>query len=140
MARSLLFRWTTKPVLIVDDEPTALRAMARVVRGLGFEVVEAAGGTDALSLVRQRSFAMVITDQNMPVMDGLTLTRAVRAADRSVAVVVTSGVGTVADMLTARALGAIDYLPKPFEPRLLESIVLKILGPPLDVTPGRAPA
>jgi two-component system chemotaxis response regulator CheY len=60
-------------VLVVDDSATVRLALAEVLRRMGYEVVQAKDGVDALALLEQHRFALVICDHNMPRMDGITL-------------------------------------------------------------------
>ena len=69
----------SKSILVVDDTRSMRAMVAAVLQGAGYEVSEAADGVEALELARQRVFDLVVTDHNMPNMDGVTLVRELRA-------------------------------------------------------------
>ena len=86
-------------VLLVDDEPEVRRTTERLLKRLGFDVVCAASGEEAVELVRASParFAMVVTDQTMPGMDGIAAGRAIRALSASLPMVLISGYGEIRD-------------------------------------------
>ncbi len=110
-------------ILIVEDSP-AMRAYARGALEGAFEdveIVEASSGFDALRLLPRGSFDLVITDINMPDINGLELIRFVRGSDhhRAVAVLVISTQSSDRDKTRAISLGADAFLAKPFSPEAL---------------------
>ena len=120
-----------KHILVVDDSTSIRRMIAACLRECGFVVTEAADGTAALELVRDPnggSHDLVITDQVMPSMDGLTLIRALRSlpayADTPILMLTTEADGTIRDQ--ARAAGATGFLPKPFDPEGLTDSVMQL--------------
>jgi len=102
-------------ILVVDDEPTLRRLMRRALVGAGLEVVEAANGLEALERLRDHDVVAVVSDVRMPVMDGLELLQHLRQMAPEVPVVLVSGSEEVGTRATAQALGAFDFLPKPFK-------------------------
>jgi chemotaxis protein histidine kinase CheA/CheY-like chemotaxis protein len=113
-------------ILVVDDSPT-IRALHRsVLEGANYVVIEAEDGSEGLEALRQEAADLVVTDIQMPKMDGLTLIRRLRetAAWRRLPVIVVSQYGRKEDLQKAAALGADRYIVKSnFEPqRLLEMI------------------
>lgn len=120
-------------ILIVDDSPAMRRVVRRVVDLSGFEIgkyLEAGDGCQALTVLRAEHVDLIVTDINMPVMDGEQLLLAVRSdADLSeipVLVVSTDQSATrVKDML---ANGANGYISKPFMPAALSEQMYKLLG------------
>ena len=68
-----------KAVLAVDDSASIRQMVAFTLKGAGYDVVEAADGMDGLAKAKARGFDLVLTDQNMPRMDGLTLVKSLRA-------------------------------------------------------------
>jgi CheY-like chemotaxis protein len=102
-------------VLIVDDEPVLRRLMRRALSGLGLEVMEAADGVEALELFRTHEFNAVVSDVRMPQMDGIALVEQLQRLAPDVPVVLVSGSDEVANRAGARALGAFDFLAKPFD-------------------------
>ncbi|MGC9947835.1 MAG: response regulator [Bryobacteraceae bacterium] len=120
-------------VLIVDDSPV-MRAFIRriiVLSGIeGAEFLEAADGREALNLLRSQWVDVVLTDINMPLMDGEQLVRCLEADDvlKSVPVVVVSTDGTESRMHQMLSLGARGYVKKPFMPETLRQELERVLG------------
>jgi two-component system chemotaxis response regulator CheY len=119
-------------VLIVDDSPT-IRGFAKVfLKPLKVEVKEAEDGAQALEIVRAEVPLVAIVDINMPGMDGLAFTRAVRA-DKSAKVANLPVVLLTGDQASGlreegRAAGATDFLSKPLKGAELQALVKKFLG------------
>ena len=115
-------------LLIVDDEPNQLDMLARLLRRAGYAVEGASSGAAALALLRgPRSFDLLVTDQQMPGIDGLDLIDAARRARPALPVVLVTAFGTVSKAVAAMQRGAADYLTKPFERddllRVIESVL-----------------
>ncbi|HEY5336552.1 MAG TPA: response regulator transcription factor, partial [Mycobacteriales bacterium] len=104
-------------VLIVDDEPQILRALALNLSARGYEVSQAADGTTALSIAAAGVDA-VILDLGLPDIDGLDVIRALRTQS-AVPIVVLSARAESADTVAALDLGADDYVVKPFDMAVL---------------------
>ena len=119
-------------VLIVDDSPT-IRGFAKVfLKPLKVEVKEAEDGAQALEIVRAEVPLVAIVDINMPGMDGLAFTRAVRA-DKSAKVANLPVVLLTGDQASGlreegRAAGATDFLSKPLKGPELQALVKRFLG------------
>jgi DNA-binding NtrC family response regulator len=105
----------TGRVLLVDDERALRRILQRGLARVGFEVIEAGNGRTALELLRQQHFDVVISDVQMPVMNGLELLEAVSMEHAAVPVVLMSGSLHVSGKDSALRLGAFDFLRKPFD-------------------------
>ncbi|HWB85379.1 MAG TPA: response regulator [Bryobacteraceae bacterium] len=122
-------------VLIVDDSP-AMRALVRRVMELsGFELTacfEAANGEEALALLRSEWVDAILTDINMPSMDGEEFMRRLHADElfRSLPVIVVSTDGTENRIQRMLSLGARGYLIKPFPPEALRAELERVLGVP----------
>jgi len=106
----------TVSCLVVDDEPSVREVVARVLSGAGYHVVQASSGVEALELLEreQGKIQLVISDLQMPVMDGAELLREVKRRWPDVGTVIVTGVAelnTAVDLLQA---GAYDYITKPF--------------------------
>ena len=104
-------------VLVVDDSRTTRMIMARALRSLGCEVLEADDGEQALALLAAAGAVdLVVTDLHMPKLDGYGLIRALRAADRhaDVPILVASSSSGAGDLRPARDAGANGHLRKPF--------------------------
>lgn len=100
--------------LIVDDEPRLRHVLARVMRGDGFYCIEAGNGVEAMAVLEREPVTLVLTDLRMPRMDGIELLRQVRARYPDVAVMLITGVADVDAAVSCLAIGAMDYLTKPF--------------------------
>lgn len=110
-------------ILIVDDEPFNVDYLEQELEELDYETVSAANGQEALEQVDAESPDLILLDIMMPVMDGFeTLTRLKgAAATRDIPVIVISANSDLKSVVQGIALGAEDYLPKPFEPALLKA-------------------
>lgn len=120
-----------KRILIVDDS-VSMRGMIRsALRSGSFEVIEAANGPDALTMLDRQEVDLIITDVNMPDMDGISLVKAIRhrpATKVTPVLVLTTECG--AEMKQAgRAAGATGWIVKPFSPQQLVQVVAKVLPP-----------
>jgi two-component system chemotaxis response regulator CheY len=117
-------------VLVVDDDPDARELFSLVLEQAGAEVTRAGDGLTALRVVSERQPDLVITDIEMPRMDGVELTRQLRnrSATRRIPIVVVTG--TPIDDLTghARAVGCSTLVPKPCAPEMLVGIVNRHIG------------
>ena len=100
--------------LIVDDEPALRQVLLRVMRAEGYDCREAANGAEALAALDREPAALVLTDLRMPELDGVGLLREVRARHPDTAVLLVTGVDEVDVAVSCLALGAADYLTKPF--------------------------
>ena len=110
---------TGKKILIVDDEASIRRALRTTLRELGFEVVEAARGEEAVSLVRTVQFSAVLLDINMPGMGGVETCRRIRQFAPRIAILMLTVRDTEDDKVEALEAGADDYVTKPFALREL---------------------
>lgn len=119
-----------KLVLLVDDEPGVRRYARRVLEMVGYEVVAAAGGGEAVALARAagRGVALLLTDVRMPDLTGRQVAERVRASLPAVPVVYMSGLPT--DALPGHGIDrrAVLLLPKPFTPGELTRTVRVVLG------------
>lgn len=120
----------TKTILAVDDSPSLRRMVCFALEGAGYEVVEAVDGRAALDKARNATFSMVLTDQNMPSMDGLTLIESLRALPQYARVPIVMLTTESSDEMKAkgRAAGATGWMVKPFDPRRLLEVVRKVIG------------
>jgi two-component system chemotaxis response regulator CheY len=126
---------TMSRVLVVEDS-VGVRAFVRnalEAEGLGFgdvEVVEAASGFDALRLLPRGPYDLVITDVNMPNINGLELVRFIRASDqhRDTPVLLISTSASERDRERGMSLGANAFLPKPFSPESLRAEAARFLA------------
>lgn len=106
-------------ILVVDDESSIRRALRATLSSLGFEVVEAGRGEEALSLVRTARFDAVLMDISMPGMAGIETCRAMRRASPRLPIVMLTVRDSEDDKVEALDAGADDYITKPFHLREL---------------------
>ena len=112
-------------VLVVDDDPINRSLLSMSLRSEGHDVLEAVDGTDALAALARSAIDLVLTDIEMPEMDGFGLLRRRSGDDRlrSIPFIVLSGLDDMGSIVECVKLGAEDYLHKPFDPVLLHARV-----------------
>lgn len=120
----------SRPILVVDDSESVRRLISSTLRMAGYETVEACDGQVALGVARGAAPCAVITDQNMPNLDGIGFIRAFRQMPGSAGVPVIFLSTENADTLKqkAREAGAIGWMTKPFDDQKLLSVIRKVVG------------
>ncbi|MBT0963552.1 response regulator [Denitromonas iodatirespirans] len=120
----------TKNVLAVDDSTSIRQMVCVTLTSAGYTVVEAADGCDGLEQANERVFDLVLTDLNMPRMDGLGLVRALRElpAYRQVPILMLTTESSDEMKSQGRAAGATGWMVKPFDPLKLIEVVRKVIG------------
>lgn len=120
----------SKTILAVDDSGSLRQMVAFSLKAAGYRVTEAVDGQDGLEKARQFTFDLVLTDQNMPRMDGLGLIRALRNLTEYQRVPILMLTTEASDDMKAkgRAAGANGWLVKPFDPQRLTEVVRKVIG------------
>ena len=118
-------------ILAVDDSPTMRRIILNTLKRAGYtDVVEAVDGKDALAKMEVDDFNFVITDWNMPEMDGLTFVTTLRKSDKHkklpILMVTTRSVKD--DILEAMKAGVNNYIVKPFTPDTLKEKIEQVLA------------
>lgn len=117
-------------ILTVDDSASIRQAIKLALAGEGYTVVEAADGAEGVAKAGAGNFSLIITDLNMPVMDGLTMIRELRARGKAVGVPIvflsTESDGDV--KAQAKAAGATGWMTKPFDTEKLVQIANKVLA------------
>jgi two-component system chemotaxis response regulator CheY len=121
---------TTSPVLVVDDSPSMRQAIDFVLSRGGFSVTEAADGNEALQYARNQRFSLIITDINMPGMDGFTLIRELRKQPdyKGVPILALTTEISRESKDEGRDAGATGWITKPFEPDKLLEILNKVMN------------
>jgi two-component system chemotaxis response regulator CheY len=119
-----------KRVMTVDDSKTMRDMVAFTLRGAGFEVSQAEDGKQALGMLAKSPVDIVITDLNMPVMDGVALIRALRADPkwRAVPILMLTTESDSGKKSEGRNAGATGWIVKPFDPGKLVDIVNRVCG------------
>jgi len=110
-------------ILIVDDEPFNVDYLEQELEDLGYDCINAANGQEALDLVSAESPDMILLDIMMPEMDGFEVLGRIKANEnwRHIPVVVISALSDMDNITKGIELGADDFLPKPFDPILLQA-------------------
>ncbi len=118
-----------KTVMTVDDSASLRQMVGVVLRGGGYQVVEAVDGMDALSKLKGQDLQLILTDINMPNMDGLEFTRRIRAMPdyRFVPVVLLTSESNPEKKQLGKAAGATAWIVKPFNPDQLLAVVKKVV-------------
>ena len=121
---------TTKTILAVDDSASIRQMVQFTLKGAGYEVVSAVDGQDGLERAKSRQVNLVLTDQNMPRMDGLTLIQSLRGLPeyKTVPILVLTTESSDDMKSKGRAAGATGWLVKPFDPKRLVDVVRKVIG------------
>jgi len=115
-------------ILTVDDSKTMRDMVSYTLKSAGFEVVEAEDGVGALALLASTTVDLVITDINMPKMDGVTLVKELRgrSAFKSTPILILTTEGGEDKKAQGRAAGATGWIVKPFAPDKLLQVVNKV--------------
>jgi len=119
-----------KTILAVDDSSSLRQMVAFSLKAAGYNVIEAVDGQDGLDKARQQAVDLVLTDQNMPRMDGLQLIKLLRGlpdyAKTPILMLTTESSDEMKQK--GRAAGANGWLVKPFDPQRLIEVVKKVIG------------
>jgi len=118
-------------IITVDDSSTMRRIIKNTLTKLGFtNVLEAANGVEGLDVLAKNEVDMIITDWNMPEMDGLTFVKTLRSKDeyKDTPILMVTTEAAKEDILTALRSGVNNYVVKPFTPDTLQEKVNKLLG------------
>jgi DNA-binding NtrC family response regulator len=117
-----------KRILIVDDEENARLGLSKLLSQEGYDVDLAANGTEALEILRRQRVNLVISDINMPDMNGIMFLREISRHFPSTNVIMITAYGGVESYLEAMNLGAFEYLHKPLRIAELRSIMKKVFN------------
>lgn len=114
-------------VLIVDDDEAVRTMLYKVIRSNGIEADTAAGGMEALNLIGQKTYDLILLDINMHGMDGFQVIQKIRRQGINTPIIVVSGRVEDYDMLYGLDIGADDYVTKPFNPVVLGAKVKALI-------------
>lgn len=114
-------------ILIVEDEKSMREVLGILLEGEGYDVTLATGGIDGISLLNKDIFDMVITDINMPKVNGFEILKKVRETSPDTLVIMITAFGTTESAIEAMQLGAYDYIHKPFKIDEIRLVVKKAL-------------
>jgi DNA-binding NtrC family response regulator len=107
----------SQAILIVDDEPEMAKLCADIARDCGYDPTTLTQPTETLSVLERQPFDLVISDVRMPGMDGIDLIEKIRAFDPRIPIIAMTAFGSIETAVRAVRAGAVDYLPKPFQPK-----------------------
>ncbi|MCP4041150.1 MAG: response regulator [Gammaproteobacteria bacterium] len=118
-----------KLIMIVDDSASLRQAVAITLKGAGYEVLEACDGRDALGKLNGRKVHLVISDIEMPNMDGITLVKMVKQLPqyRFIPIIVLTTESLETKKMEGKAAGVSAWLVKPFQPQALLSAVARLV-------------
>ncbi|MDR3568916.1 MAG: response regulator [Syntrophobacteraceae bacterium] len=120
----------SKTIMTVDDSASVRQMVTFTLAQAGYQVVEAKDGKDALSKLSGASVSMVLTDLNMPNMDGIQLIRCLRAnpSCKFIPIVMLTTESQADKKQEGKTAGATGWIVKPFKPDQLLAVVKKVLG------------
>ena len=116
-------------ILAVDDSASMRQMVSFTLKNAGYDVTEAVDGEDALNKAAMRDFDLVLTDQNMPRLDGLGLTKRLRDNPKFKSTPILILTTEASDQMkqAGRAAGATGWLVKPFDPAKLIEVIRKVV-------------
>lgn len=120
----------SKTILIVDDSSSVRSVVGIALKGAGYEVIEACDGKDALSKMTGQKIHLIVSDVNMPIMDGITFVKELKklpAYKFTPVCMLTTEAGEL-KMQEGKAAGAKAWIIKPFQPPKLLDVVSKLVG------------
>jgi DNA-binding NtrC family response regulator len=117
-----------KRILIVDDEPSIRKVLTAHLRRFGYEVEAAEDGAEAIEMMREEAFHLVVSDLKMPVVDGMALLGWTTENQPGLPVILITAHGTVDTAVEAIKRGAYDYVTKPFDRDELHDVIVKALA------------
>jgi len=117
-------------ILAVDDSASMRQMVSFTLKGAGYDVTEAKDGQEALQIAKSSSYNLVITDINMPNMDGITLTKELRTlpAYKFTPILTLTTESSADKKMAGKQAGATGWIVKPFNPDQLLATVKKVLG------------
>ncbi|GAB6096333.1 response regulator [Desulfatiferula olefinivorans] len=119
-----------KKILTADDSASMRQMVTFTLTGAGYEVVESVDGKDALAKLKDPDIGMIITDLNMPNMDGIELIRSVRGmpAFKFIPIILLTTESQDEKKKEGKEAGATGWIVKPFKPEQLIGVVKKVFG------------
>ncbi|MGB2832621.1 MAG: sigma-54 dependent transcriptional regulator [Methylotenera sp.] len=116
-----------KTILAVDDEPSMRRLLEISLRQAGYKPVVATDGKEALTLIKNQTIDLIVSDLHMPSMNGLELLKAIRLENDALPFIMVTAQGEIKTAVEAMKLGASDYILRPFDLETLEIAIAKAL-------------
>jgi CheY-like chemotaxis protein len=122
-------------ILVVDDDPTALLLLTRIVEMTGRQTATARNGQEALDKIRELHPALVLIDMMMPKIDGLQVCAQIRqdaSLSRQPYIIMLTGRDQLGDYRRAESLGVNEFITKPYNPDIVAARVQAVLKPSVD--------
>jgi two-component system chemotaxis response regulator CheY len=121
---------TMATIMAVDDSTSMRQMVSFTLQSVGYEVLEAANGEEALKLAKTKKFDLVIADLNMPNMDGVSLIKSLRSLKdyKFTPILILTTESQDLKRQEGKAAGATGWIVKPFNPEQLLSVVKKVLA------------
>ena len=116
-------------ILIVDDDAEMRALLLDVLKGEGYEAVEAKDGAEAVLALRMKRFDLILMDKNMPGPSGLDLLPGFRRVCPQSPIIMMTAFGDVPSYMEAMEKGAVEFLFKPFRMEELKTAIEKVIGP-----------
>jgi len=113
----------TTHILVVDDEKDIRDGSERILSRVGFQVMTASRGDEALDMLKKEKPSIVFLDLKMPGMGGMEVLEQIKEIDETILVIIITGFATVETATKAMKQGAYDFIPKPFEPDQMRIVV-----------------
>jgi DNA-binding NtrC family response regulator len=117
----------TKPILIVDDEKNIRLTLSQALEALDIETQAAVNGEEALGMLEENSYSLILLDLKMPGMDGIDVLRRVRDRHPEIKVIIITAHGSIDSATEAMKLGAVDFIQKPFAPKEIRELITNML-------------
>jgi two-component system, chemotaxis family, chemotaxis protein CheY len=119
-----------KTIMVVDDSASIRQMVNFTIKNAGYEVIEAVDGRDALNKISGNQVHMVVTDLNMPNLDGIGLIKGVRAnpSHKFIPIILLTTESQESKKTEGKQAGATGWIVKPFKPEQLIGVIKKVLG------------
>lgn len=121
-----------RKILVVDDEINVCKSIRQAVESEDYDVDMALSGEEALKKDQETPYDLIITDLMMPGISGMDLLTSLKTARPDVSVIMVTGYPTIKTAVQSIKIGAFDYLPKPFTPKDLRSVVARAFSSPVS--------
>ncbi len=114
-------------IMVVDDHEASLSGLSKILGKWGYKVITAENGKIALAKLKDTPCKLVLTDLQMPEMNGIQFLKEIRQVNPQTGVIIITAYGEVDTYLEAMNLGALEYLNKPIRPYELKATISKVL-------------
>ena len=120
----------SRKILVVEDDEVNLMIAEHILNKEGFSVITVENGEEAIEIVKTQQFGMILMDIEMPIMDGLEATQAIRKMEhgRRIPIIALTAHAIPEKIQEIRSAGMDDYIAKPFDPKKLKVIINKYIS------------